>query len=312
MSSTLMALVQGALLRQQQTKQADPLMSKNIFASQSPPGLERSISAVTTLAQPVAVTDTHSFAVQIPVLLKDLLDVVSEIARTDGLLKEAQKSVPQGAEAQKWHEVSCRALRWSRDALTARHTKTVARINELVQGGSSLTLAAPVKPVPTSVSKPLWLNVDAPEFCPTLKKSAVAQELEHHTSPQPGLAGAEHVGSLKEDLEKLRCYDRECCILVRKIKRLGVGSPDKIRAHFSFYGELAEVLVSHSFEKPNPKRANGRVRSAALGFIVFQNPDAAKALLVAGEHHVVGDGADAVTVSVEQYEPKHAEVGLEC
>ena len=74
---------------------------------------------------------------------------------------------------------------------------------------------------------------------------------------------------------------------------------------------LAEVLVSHTFEKPSAKRASGRVRPAALGFVVFRSPEAAQAILAAGEEHVVGSGADAVKVLVQRYERSGSELDLE-
>lgn len=311
MSSTLVALVHGALLQQQQAKQAEHAVSKNNCVPPSPPrGVTSTSSAITTIASSAATADAPSSAEQSPGLLRELVEIVAEIARADALLKEAEQSVPQGAEAQKWHEVSRRALRWSRDALADRQAKVLARFKDLVQNGNTRARVASTKPMPTPAPKPLWPNVNASEFCPALKQSAAISDFEQHEALRRGLKGAEHVGSLKDDLEKLRCYERECCILVRKIKQLGVQSPAKLREHFSFYGELVEVLVSHSFEKPNPKRANGRVRPAALGFLVLRSPEAAKAVLAAGEEQVMGSGADAVTVAVERYEPQNAEVGF--
>merc|ERR1719183_818198 len=126
-----------------------------------------------------------------------------------------------------------------------------------------------------------------------------------------GQGGAENLGSLREDLEKLRRYDRRCCILVRRIKQLGLNSPQTLHEHFSSYGELAEVLVSHTFEKPGAKHACGRVRPAALGFVVFRSPEAAEAILAGGEEHVMGSDADAVTVLLQRYERSGSELGLE-
>merc|ERR1719161_2326248 len=45
--------------------------------------------------------------------------------------------------------------------------------------------------------------------------------------PESETAG---VGSLRADLERLRGYSREQCLLVRKIKRLGLESPQKLKA----------------------------------------------------------------------------------
>jgi len=312
MSSTLFALIQSSLL-QQQTKQADHAAStKDDLAPSSPSGLEkRTSSAVSILACPAVAAEACGTAERIPALLKELVEVAAEIARTDGLLKEANGSAPHGADAQKWHEVSCRALRWSRDALADRQSNILAVMKELLQDDCARAGEVSTKPAPTPDPNTSWLNVDAPEFCPALKSCAAVLHMEQHEALKLGLRGAEHVGSLREDLEKLRRYDRDCCILVRKIKQLGLQSPEKLHEHFSTYGELADVLVSHTFEKPSAKRANGRVRPAALGFVVLRSPEAVKAILAVGEEHVMGYGADALTVVVQRYEPSGTEICLE-
>merc|ERR1719161_1855327 len=83
-------------------------------------------------------------------------------------------------------------------------------------------------------------------------------------------------GSLRQDLELLRQRQPECVIIVRKIKRLGFESPQVLNDHFSQYGEVKELLVAHSHIKPTAKRPNGRVRPAALGFIVMATEQAAE------------------------------------
>lgn len=304
-----MALVHSALL-QQQAKQADHVASKkDCLAPTSAPDCEkRTCSMVTTLAR--SADDTQSCAVQLAALLKNLVEIAAEVARIDGLLKEAEQSAPQGAEAQKWHNVSCRALMWSRDAMADRQLTALSKMKALLQDSSSLSCGVHDE-LAFNPDQKHWLNVDAPEFCPASKHSAAALDVGQHEAQRRGLKGAEHIGSLKEDLEKLRCYDRDCCILVRKIKPLGLQSPEKLREHFSSCGELAEVLVSHSFEKPSAKRANGRVRPAAVGFVVFRSPETAKMVLAASEEQIVGTGADAVAVAVERYEPTDADTGLQ-
>jgi len=312
MFSTLMALLQSSLLQQQVQQKDDAAPEKEALSPTSPPGFEkRKSSAVATLACPAATAEGRGVVAHMPALLKELVEVAAEVARTDGLLKEAEHGIPLGAEAQKWHEVSCRALQWSRDALADRQSNILARMKELVQERSARSGVIPTEPVPTPAPKPSWLNVDAAEFCPASKQSAAPRGMEQHAALAAGLPGAENLGSLREDLEKLRRYDRKCCILVRKIKQLGLNSPETLHEHFSSYGELEEVLVSHTFEKPSAKRAAGRVRPAALGFVVLRSPEVAQAILAAGEEQVVGSGADAVKVLVQRYERSGSELDLE-
>jgi len=313
MFSTLMALLQSSLLQQQVQQKDDAAPEKEALSPTSPPGFEkRKSSAVATLACPAATAEGRGVVAHMPALLKELVEVAAEVARTDGLLKEAEHGIPLGAEAQKWHEVSCRALQWSRDALADRQSNILARMKELVQERSARSGVIPTEPVPTPAPKPSWLNVEAAEFCPASKQSAASRDMEQHAAAlAAGLPGAENLGSLRKDLEELRRYDRRCCILVRRIKQLGLNSPETLHEHFSSYGELAEVLVSHTFEKPSAKRAAGRVRPAALGFVVLRSPEAAQAILAAGEEHVVGSGADAVKVLVQRYERSGSELDLE-
>merc|ERR1719313_3047599 len=81
-------------------------------------------------------------------------------------------------------------------------------------------------------------------------------------------------GSLRQDLELLRQRQPEHVIIVRKIKKLGFESPQLLDAHFSQFGEVKELLVAHSHVKPTTKRPNGRVRPAALGFVVMDKQEA--------------------------------------
>jgi len=104
-------------------------------------------------------------------------------------------------------------------------------------------------------------------------------------------------GSLKQDLEMLRNYDHDCVLIVRKIKKLGFESPAALREHFARYGEVADVMVAHSHVKPTPKRPGGRVRPAALGFVVMGSGDAARAAVEAGDEQMVCD----VTIEVSEF-----------
>merc|ERR1719183_942939 len=87
------------------------------------------------------------------------------------------------------------------------------------------------------------------------------------------------VGSLRNDLERLKMYDRERCLLVRNIKKLGLSSQQRLQAHFERYGAVSEVLVAHSFEKPSAKRRNGRICPANKGFVIMEDPKVALGVL---------------------------------
>merc|ERR550514_2002515 len=147
-------------------------------------------------------------------------------------------------------------------------------------------LPAPELP---KVEKPSWMGwsketVEAcPEFVP--------------------LAGN---GSLRHDLEMLRERNPERVIIVRKIKKLGFESPALLTEYFLQYGEVAEVLVAHSHVKPTPKRPNGRVRPAALGFVVMGSEEAAQSALQAGVVQAIC-GAAVELGPFESFEGYYAE-----
>merc|ERR1719161_3173488 len=112
------------------------------------------------------------------------------------------------------------------------------------------------EPAPTSTTWKGWSKAEiaaVPEFVPECDISSK-------------LIGS---GSLRQDLELLRQRQPECVIIVRKIKKLGFESPQLLDKYFSQFGEVKELLVAHSHVKPTSKRPNGRVRPAALGFVVM-------------------------------------------
>jgi len=211
-------------------------------------------------------------------LLNELVKVVQELSHMDSLLIQANKTTPKDKEAQKWHEVSIRALAWSRDALAERQSALLAKLRTSVEG----------PPVPTA---------------------AGSCEPEAEYSPTAAGSCDPEVGSLRADLEKLRTLDPACCLLIRKIKRLGLNSQERLRSHFERYGPVQEVLVAHTFEKPSAKRRHGRVRPAAMGFVVLGDQSSTQAALEASETQLVADGDEFVEVHVSRFDPNAVNAG---
>ena len=130
------------------------------------------------------------------------------------------------------------------------------------------------EPVPASTTWKDWSqdDIDAvPEFVPPSDISSK-------------MLGS---GSLRQDLELLRQRQPEHVIIVRKIKKLQFDSPTLLNEHFNQYGEVKELLVAHSHVKPTAKRPNGRVRPAALGFVVMADEEAAQKALSAGVDQMI-------------------------
>lgn len=209
-------------------------------------------------------------------LLQDLIKVVQDLARMDSMLSEAQANSPETEEAQKWQEVSLRALMWSREALAERQSTILAKIRA---------------------------GVETPPML--LATSSCKLEVENMTiaSEAAPLQDKSLVGSLRNDLERLKMYDRERCLLVRNIKKLGLSSQQRLQMHFERFGAVSEVLVAHSFEKPSAKRRLGRVRPATKGFVVMEECAAASAVLEAGEAHVVEENGELHEIIVQRFNP---------
>merc|ERR1719375_992414 len=218
-------------------------------------------------------------------LLADLVGVAAEIARMDEMLAQAEASAPASAEARKWHEVSVQALVWSREALAERQNNLLVQMKVLSQvGRAAQAVVASSETIAVATCTPTQ-----PEATRSL---------------EPPESETAVVGSLRADLERLRGYSKEQCLLVRKIKRLGLESPQKLRAHFERYGAVSEVLVAHSFEKPSAKRRNGRMRPAAMGFVVMEDATVAQHIANHAAVQLVRDGSETLEVVIQKFDPE--------
>jgi hypothetical protein len=214
----------------------------------------------------------------------ELVDIAAQISRVDQMIAQVTTGAPDADEAKRWHEISLRALQCSRDMLLQKQTQCL----EGLRGSSPEATPAinEVSPPPGLTQSPNWMGwsqeaVEAcPEFVPQIK-----------TFESGG-------GSLRRDLEVLRERNPERVLIVRKIKKLGFESPTLLSEHFQQYGQVAEVLVAHSHVRPTPKRPNGRVRPAALGFMVMASEEAAQSALQAGAMQAVC----GVTIDVSSFE----------
>lgn len=123
----------------------------------------------------------------------------------------------------------------------------------------------------------------------------------------PGVSG----GSMckQRDMESMRCHlqalqleDPATVVIARRINKLGFSSPEILRAHFSRYGEVKSIHISHSRVKSQPHNrvcadAEWRVRAAALGFVVMQSPEATSQILADGAEHRI----NGVTVMIQRF-----------
>lgn len=99
---------------------------------------------------------------------------------------------------------------------------------------------------------------------------------------------------MKAQLQALQREDPKKVFIARRINKLGFQSAETLREHFSSYGEVLSIHVSHSrvkFLRPVGDRrvaqARWRLRAAALGFVVMASPDATAKILAEGPEHCV-------------------------
>jgi len=244
--------------------------------------------------QGTKVPDTASNAQLVPALLLELVTIVAQISQLDAMFDKVKGNAPTaGSEADKWHQVSVQALETSRKYMVEQQTSLFQRLASAT--GTSLPVLAKGDGATTSENK---------------KEDAIPEQKE--VTPPPGLdpsvpdlkAGTEDSAdgnSLRNYLEKIKMHTPGCALLIRKIKPLGFESPEYLRAHCEQFGNVAEVLVSHCITKPSPKRAKGRIRPAALGFVIMASPEDADAVFAQGENQNIVFRDGDVTVEVQRF-----------
>eukprot|EP00929_Paragymnodinium_shiwhaense_P072331 TRINITY_DN36714_c0_g1_i2.p1 TRINITY_DN36714_c0_g1~~TRINITY_DN36714_c0_g1_i2.p1 ORF type:complete len:416 (-),score=95.54 TRINITY_DN36714_c0_g1_i2:268-1515(-) len=107
--------------------------------------------------------------------------------------------------------------------------------------------------------------------------------------------------TIRTHLKQLQDVAADRVLLVRKINRLGFESDAILKDHYSFYGNVENVFVSHSRVKAahNAKKVvSSRVRPSGMGFVVMSTAEEAQLILAAGSDQVV-QGAN---IHVQSYE----------
>jgi len=217
--------------------------------------------------------------------LLELQEVAKQLAHVEMMIAQVTESPPEEESAKRYHEISVQALLCSKKMLSE---KQACHLKDLGAYTKSLVESAP----PSTTWKG-WGKAECdavPEFVPQGDFSSK-------------LIGS---GSLRQDLELLRQRQPEHVIIVRKIKKLGFESPQILDQHFSQFGEVKELLVAHSHVKPTAKRPSGRVRPAALGFVVMADEEAAKNAFKAGTDQMIGD-VSIELASFESFDSHYAD-----
>lgn len=245
---------------------------------------------------------TTSNAQTAPALLLELVTIVTQIAQLDAMFDKVKKNAPDaGSEAEKWHQVSVQALETSRKCMVEQQMSLIGRLANV----TGTKLPAQSGNVALETTKEVTPVAEVP-IAPPPGLEMVAQNDEEPQSTKPDISGDGN--SLRTDLEKIKMHTPGCALLVRKIKPLGFESAEHLRTYFEQFGKVAEVLVSHCITKPSAKRANGRVRPAALGFVVMASPEDADKVFVQGEQHFLPFKEASVGVEVTRFRDTSSDV----
>jgi hypothetical protein len=249
--------------------------------------------ATTAASEPVS-TDIASSTPKTPTnvasALLELTEVASQLARVETMLSQVTENAPEEEGAKRYHEISLQALECSMRMLHEKQTKCLQDLGALVGSPCKASQDEPESTMDSTEATSATWNLEAPEFVP--EKDLASK-----------LIGS---GSLRQDLELLRQRKPECVIIVRKIKKLGFTSPELLDQHFGQYGGVQELLVAHSHIKPTAKRPNGRVRPAALGFVVMATEEAAKNAFNAGTDQMLC-GVSIELAPFESFDSHYAE-----
>lgn len=310
----------AGLIKQKQTTLKKPPAYSSPPGLEAPPGLEMKAENPNTF-----IGGTTAAAA----ILLELVAVVAQIANLDKMLDTVRGSAPsESSEAEHWHHVSMQALDMSRKAL---HEKQMTLLQSLANALPGQSDAVPLH-IPNCAaalsSESKFMEADPekaqsecstmiPDECRSERTisgneagaesspcSLAVEQMESATSILPGEESNAGNVSLRQDLEKLKKYPAGQSIIARKIKNLGFESPELLKSHFEQYGAVAEVLVAHSITKPSAKRTKGRVRPAAVGFVVMASLEGANAAFAAGEVQVVKTGSTEVSIEIGHFEEK--------
>lgn len=112
--------------------------------------------------------------------------------------------------------------------------------------------------------------------------------------------------TMKEQLRLLQMEESGCVFIVRNCNQIGFESATVVKEHFSQFGEIKAVHVSHSRAKSarvkGDDSATCKKRPAAVAFVVMEDVDDAIKALANEEHTVVAPGGKEVKVLAQSWQ----------
>lgn len=118
--------------------------------------------------------------------------------------------------------------------------------------------------------------------------------------------------TLRTHLKELQQVPTDRVLIARRINRLGFQSADILKAHFSQYGTVCRVLVSHSHVKSY--LGSSRLRPSGLGFVVMSTQEEAANILRDGPEQLVkapGGATRHTPIRVSSFERRFDDEAME-
>lgn len=133
---------------------------------------------------------------------------------------------------------------------------------------------------------------------PNCQRGDTQRDLLQNTSSDKLASEAARTASLRSHFSELDGVPCNRIFLVRKIQRLGLESADAVRAHFSAYGDVEDVLVAHSPVLSGCKTFVRRLRPSNLAIVIMATTEMAARVHSQGRDQTVNGSS----VCVEPYE----------
>lgn len=166
--------------------------------------------------------------------------------------------------------------------------------------------AAPELSTGVLPSTPLNARVKAPSpWSPPFDSCPMQKPLPRRHLLRKGLRGAvpqtmqvdgaqdDSENSLADTLKELTVIDNARVLMVRQVNRLGLNSAAALQEHFTKFGHVDKIMVSHTRSKSKCGKPM-RLRPACLGFVVMADVAGVEAALARGPEHVVKSEQDSV------------------
>eukprot|EP00927_Polykrikos_kofoidii_P060987 TRINITY_DN55880_c0_g1_i1.p1 TRINITY_DN55880_c0_g1~~TRINITY_DN55880_c0_g1_i1.p1 ORF type:complete len:577 (-),score=96.05 TRINITY_DN55880_c0_g1_i1:436-2166(-) len=115
-----------------------------------------------------------------------------------------------------------------------------------------------------------------------------------------GITGIGENETMISHLQMLQQIDPSRVVLVRKINRLGFESPVALKEHYSWYGTVETVLVSHCRVKSTHSQnrvMSSRLRPSGMGFVIMCRSEEVNAIIGEGAEQIVA----GVTILVQRF-----------